>query len=318
MRILPKANPLYEHIATGRTNLPDVLEKLAAGGFTGYLSHEASEGESCCVFARGKLICAVSRERNREKTGFEAISHIFDRAVAAEGHLNVYRMTQELAMCAHALLLGTRLVTSSEVRQIDVKGLLSRLKTQGLNGTVRFFTEERSATIFYHNGIPIGFYHDDSRTILASPDESRRVAALPGARVEVCGTRPVEELMQYDLLQMVNLGKLWEISRSRLASAAPGLQKAGPGEAGIADEEKLRELVDDLHEVATAYLSKAGKELIDRRLAEAGGPSSLLDSAKRHELLEKIGRDAAAIDSEARIDEMVDLMKSEIVGRLAV
>ena len=188
MHFLPKANPLYEHISAQKVIIPDVLEKLGKGGFTGYLSYSSATFESYCIFAKGKLICVISTEPGREKTGFEAISALFDKIITTGGEINVYRMTSDLAMCAHALVLGTKLFNGNEVRQVDIKEMMTRLKNQGLNGVVHFYTSERYAMIFYMNGQPIGFYHDGAKAIETSPEESRKIAALPGARLDVCAT----------------------------------------------------------------------------------------------------------------------------------
>lgn len=318
MHFLPKANPLYEKISADKVTIPDVLEKLGTGGFTGYVQHSAPKFEFYGIFAKGKLLCAVSSDNGRDKTGFEAIVLLFDKVISDGGEINVYRMTADLAVCAHALALGTRLIDDDEVRQVDIKGVLARLKGQGANGVVRFYTSEHSAMIFYKDGLPIGFYHDGANSIGSSPDESRKIAALPGARAEICTTRTLEELMQYDLLQMVNLQKLWEAARSRNALTRPKDAVATDSPALQPDDRHLNELVDDLSEVASAYLSKEGRTIVENRIKEHGGPSQLLDDTKRTLFLARIEADAMASDSNARIDEMIDLMKSEIAARLAV
>lgn len=319
MRFLPKANPLYEKISANKIVIPDVLEKLGNGGFTGYIHHTAPQFDFYGIFAKGKLLCAVSSDAGRDKTGFEAIVQLFDRVISSVGEINVYRMTADLAVCAHALVLGTHIIDGEEVRQIDLKGVLARLKSLDTNGVVRFYTADRSAMMFYKEGTPIGFYNDGASFIDTSPDESRKVAAIPGACVEICTTKTLEELMQYDLLQMVNLQKLWEAAGSR--NTLPRSVKAdavAPAVASTVSEQKLNELVDDLSEVASAYLSRAGRIIVEKRIKEQGGASLLLDEAKRNSFLSQVEADALASDSNVRIDEMIDLMKSEIVGRLSV
>lgn len=338
MHFLPKANPLYEQISADKVIIPDILEKLGKGHFTGYLSYTATNFEAYCIFAKGKLICAFSSDMNKDKTGFEAITQIFDRIFSSGGEINVYRMTADLAMCAHALVLGEKLYNGDEVRQVNIKNMLASIKGQDMNGVVHFYTADRYAMMFYSNGLPIGFYHDGSRAIETSPDESRKVAALPGARLEVMSTKPIDELMHYDLLQMVNLGKLWESASSRQISSrttAPPqaeVPSTQPKEFSLQpetaspqtvlsvghSEEKLAELVEDLKEVAMAYLSREGRILIEKRIEEAGGNSVLLDNNKTEKLLLQVEDEAKVIDSHARIDEMIDLMRSEIAGRLAV
>jgi hypothetical protein len=332
MHFLPKANPLYEQISADKVVIPDILEKLGNGHFTGYLSHTVPGFEAYCIFANGKLICAISSEADRDKTGFEAITQMFDKINSSGGEINVYRMTTDLAMCAHALVLGNKLFDGDEVRQVDIKSMLARLKGQDMNGVVHFYTADRYAMMFYKNGLPIGFYHDGSRAIETSPEESRKVAALPGARLEVRSTKTIDELMNFDLLQMVNLGKLWESAISRHTTApikeAPAKEKeSAPRSIEVPQQtstplansdDKLAELVEDLQEVAMAYLSREGRILIEKRLAEAGGQTVLRDNAKTEKMLQLIEEEARVIDSHAKIDEMIDLMRSEIAGRIAV
>ncbi len=318
MRFLPKANPLYEKIAANNIVIPDVLEKLGNGGFTGYINHSAPDFEFYGIFAKGKLLCAVSSDAGVDKTGFEAIVLLFDKVISAGGEINVYRMTADLTVCAHALALGTRMLNGEEVRNVDIKGVLARLKGQGTNGVVRFYTVERSAMMFYKDGLPIGFYHDGASSIESTPEESRKVAALPGARVEICSTKPLAELMQYDLLQMVNLQKLWDSASSRNEVTRPKDAPPAGSSVSMLSEQKLLELVDDISEVASAYLSRAGRTIVEKRIKDNGGPAQLLDAAKRALFLAQVEADAIATDSHSRIDEMMDLMKSEIAGRLAV
>lgn len=318
MHFLPTANPLYEKISATKMVIPDVLEKLGNGGFTGYIQHLLPNFEFYGIFAKGKLLCAVSSEDGLDKAGFEAIVLLFERVIAFGGEINVYRMTADVAACAHALVLGTRLIDGEEVRQVDLKGVLARLKAQDANGAVHFYTAERHAMMFYKNGLPIGFYHDDSNVIDTSPDESRKIAALPGARVEICTTKSLEELIQYDLLQMVNVQKLWQSACSRMVVPRP-LEAPTTGiAAAVLTEKKLLELVDDLAEVASAYLSKAGRAIIKKRIDELGGAAQLQVNVQREAFLARIEADAIACDANARIDEMMDLIKSEIAGRLAV
>lgn len=318
MRFLPKANPLYENIDAGRTVIPDVLEKLGSGGFTGYIQFETDGFEFYGIFAKGKLLCALSSENGREKTGFEAIAMLFDKVLSCGGHINVYRMTADLVVCAHAMVAGTRLLNGEEVRQVDIKGMLSRLKVQSVNGAVRFFTTMSSAMMFYKDGQPIGFYHKGAAAIESSPDESRRIAALPGARVEISSTKPLDELMQYDLLQMVNLQKLWETAKARSTVVRIKEQSVAEELPSALGEQQLAVLVEDLCEIAAAYLSRAGKTAVESCLKSVGGAAQLQNQAKRSAFLTKMEADGRTLDADARIDEMIDLMKSEIAGRCAV
>jgi len=99
MYFLPKANPLYEQITTDKVLLPELLEKLGKGHFTGYLNHAAPGFESYCVFAKGKLICAISSAGELYKTGFEAITLLFDKVLSAGGEINISHDCRSRHVC---------------------------------------------------------------------------------------------------------------------------------------------------------------------------------------------------------------------------
>jgi hypothetical protein len=143
--------------------------------------------------------------------------------------------------------------------------------------------------------------------------------------VEVRSTKPIEELMLYDLLQMANLHKLWEAASTRRVSSqpktvvAPAKETPPQTDTPVPDNNvKLAELVEDIQEVAMAYLSREGRILINKCIDQAGGNHALLDNDKTGAFLKQVEDGARIIDSHARIEEMVDLMRSEIAGRLAV
>lgn len=319
MVILPRANPLYENIPALKVTLPEVLAKMASGGFTGYLSYTCMTAEAYALFAKGALVSALLVAGEQRKTGFEAISELFDLVSMQEGHFSVYRMTVDVAVSTHALLHGDPVLQTQEVRTVDLKTLLDRMKLQALNGTVLFCATGRNAMIFYKDGIPVGFYHDQAQEIESSPLESQKVAALPGATVEARSCPPVADLILQDLLEMVNIERLWETALKRTASRRQA-QAANQPSAEANDDQtiRLQEIAEDLREIALAYLSRQGAALIDRLLEEGGGNTLLRDPARTATLLTNVAVEAAGIDPDARITEMVDLMQSEIAGRLSI
>lgn len=318
MLILPRSNPLYEKIPTNQAKLPDMLNKMASGGFTGYLSYLSPTAEAYALFAKGSLISILLLEGQRRKTGFDGIAALCELALRHEGVFNIYRMTTDVVMCTHALLHGEQILQPQEVRTVDLKAVLERMKLQTLNGTVLFAAAERSAMIFYKQGLPIGFYHDGAREVETSALESQRVAALPGATIEIRSSPPVTDLMLHNLLEMVNIDRLWDSAQKRTATQPTPAVAAPPAEESTDHQAPLQEMVDDLSEIALAYLSRQGSSMLERLLTEAGGSTVLLDAGKTAALLADVAKEGLTIDPEAKIDEMVDLMQSEIAGRLSV
>jgi hypothetical protein len=323
MLILPRPNPLYENISALKVNLPEAMKKLGASGFTGYMGYGSSNAEGYFIFIKGAMVSALMLEGAKRKTGFEAVSSLFTYTLAEGGIINVFRMSTELAVCTHALLHGEVVLKPEPVSNVDLKSVLARMKALLLNGTVLFSTPDRNAMIFFKEGNPVGFYNDTAQDIDSSPTESQRVAALPGALIEIRGTTPVEDLLHHNFLESLNIDRLWQTTQSRQAISQP---KPAPIPAvplkpetasSPVTEELLKVIVDDMQEIASAYLSRQGIALVDRLLESAGGKEALLDEQKTAAFLTAMTNQSPNIDPEAKIEEMVELMRSEITSHLS-
>lgn len=312
MFLLPKGNPLYENIAAARVNLPDMLEKLKSGSFTGYLNFVFPASTIILFFEGGKLISAMCERDKTRHTGFEAIAELCNQIISGGGVLSVYRLSKDLVMGLHALLHGEVLYRGQELKLIDVKSLLEKMKARQLNGCLRIYTEERSALIFYKDGAPLGFFHDGSNDIETSATESQKIAGLPGAKVDVLSTKSADELMLYDLLEMVNINKIWDSTKQRhevqLLNQAKEAEERGTRQL----DSKLLELEDDLKEIVSAYLGKTGRTLVDKELAILGGRKSLLDAAQVEKFLAGVEKSSKLLTSLSKLREMTDVLKQEI------
>lgn len=315
MFLLPKGNPLYENIPATKIKLPEMLEKLKSGNFTGYLNFIFPTSAAILFFESGKLISALLERGNTQQTGFEAMAGVCNNIMAGGGSLNVYRLSKDLTMGLHALLHGEMLYRGQEVKLIDIKGLLEKVKAKRLNGCLRIYTEDRSALIFYKDGSPLGFFHDGTQDIDTSASESQKIAGLPGAKIDVLATKSADELMDYDLLEMVNIDKLWGSVESRYASEMDQMKRDGQEREAKERESRLKELEDDLKEVASAYLGKMGRTLVEKELGGAGGRESLLNENDVTKFLAGVERSAKLLTSLSKLKEMVTTMKDEIAGR---
>ena len=323
MLILPRPNPLYENISAQKINLPEAMKKLGAGGFTGYMGYGSNNAEGYFVFIKGAMVSALMLVGTKRKTGFEAVSSLFTYTLSEGGVINVFRMTAELAVCTHALLHGEVVLKPEQVSTVDLKSLLARMKALPLNGTVLFSTPDRNAMIFYKEGNPVGFYNDTAQDVDSSPAESQRVAALPGALVEIRGTVTVNDLLHHNFLERLNIERLWQTTQSRQVTSQPkpapipAVPVKSESTAAPQNEELLKTIVEDLQEIASAYLSRQGVALVDRLLESAGGKELLLDEQKTTEFLTAMASQSPDIDPEAKIEEMVELMQSEIASHLS-
>ena len=317
MFLLPKGNPLYENIAGNKVKLPEVLEKLQFGGFTGYLHFRFVGVEAILIFEGGKLISAKLDRGASALSALEAIVDLCSLIVGEGGMLSVYRLSKDLTMGLHALVHGEMLYRAQEVKLIDIKGLLEKMKNEQLNGCLRIYTEDRTAIIFYKEGAPLGFFHDGSQDIETSASESQKIAALPGAKIDVLSTKSADELMGYDLMDVVNVTKLWDTALAKQQAVIAGQRREAEERERQAMNAKLVELEDDLKEIVVAYVGKVGRTLVEKELNDQGGRQCLLDKDGLAKFIAGVERGAKLLTSMTKLQEMIKTIESEVATRTA-
>lgn len=314
MFLLPKGTPLFENLAASKLKLPEVLSKLSTGSFTGYASFVFQSSTTILVFESGKMVSALLEERNGSRqTGFEAISSLVELMVTTgSGTLNVYKLSKDLTMCIHALLQGEILYKAQELKLIDIKTLLEKIKSDQINGCLRIYTDDRSAIIFYKDGNPLGFFHDGSHDIETSSTESQKIAGLPGAKIDLYSTHGIEELMGIDLLEVVNIQKIWDTSTSINQSERDKTSKEQDERDRKTAALKLADLEERLKIIVTEYVGKVGRGIVDKGLTEQGGNTCLMDEAKAESFIAGIERSAKLLIGATSIKAMITELSSAI------
>ena len=314
MFLLPKGNPLFENLAASKLKLPEVLSKLSTGGFTGYASFVFQNSTTILVFESGKMVSALLEENNgNRQTGFEAISSLVQLMVTSgSGTLNVYKLSKDLTLCIHALLQGEILYKAQELKLIDIKMLLEKIKSDQMNGCLRIYTDDRSAIIFYKDGNPLGFFHDGSHDIETSSTESQKIAGLPGAKIDLYSTHGIEEVMGIDLLEVVNIQVIWDtaisLNQSEREKSSKALEERDRKMATL----KLADLEEQVKNIVTEYVGKVGRGVVDKELAEQGGNSCLLDEARVKSFFAGIERSAKLLIGATSIKAMMEKLSSAI------
>lgn len=314
MFLLPKGNPLFENLAVSKLKLPEVLSKLSTGSFTGYASFVFQSSTTILVFEAGKLVSALLEEHNGQRqTGFEAISSLVELMITTgSGTLNVYKLSKDLTMCIHALLQGEILYKAQELKLIDIKMLLEKIKADQMNGCLRIYTVDRSAIIFYKEGSPLGFFHDGSHDIETSSTESQKIAGLPGAKIDLYSTHGIEELMGIDLLEVVNIQKIWDATTSLNQSEIDKTSKEREERDRKLAALKLADLEEQLKVIVTEYVGKVGRGVVDKELAERGGNASLMDETRITSFLAGVERSAKLLIGATSIKTMMEKLTSVI------
>jgi len=312
MFLLPKGNPLFENLAATKLKLPEVMTKLSSGGFTGYASFVFQTSTTILVFESGKLVSAFNEDQKGvRQTGFEVLSTLAELMVTStSGALNVYKLSKDLTMCIHALLQGQILYKAQELKLIDIKTLLEKIKEDQMNGCLRIYTDDRSAMIFYKEGNPLGFFHDGSHDIETSSTESQKIAGMPGAKIDLFSTQSVEELMGMDLLEVVNIQKIWETSQARHQSDNEKINKEREEREQKSVSIKLGELEERFKQVVVEFMGKAGRGIVEKEVADLGGNSCIINPVGSTKLLAAVERSAKLLISGTNNKQMMDKLNA--------
>lgn len=314
MFLLPKGNPLFENLAVSKLKLPDVLIKLSNGTFTGYASFTFQTSTATLVFETGKLVSILLEGTDGSRhSGFAALSALAELMVTTgSGALNVYKLSKDLTLCIHALLEGETLYKAQDLKLIDIKPLLEKIKQDKMNGCLRIYTDEHSAMIFYKEGNPLGFFHDGASDIETSSAESQKIAGLPGAKIDLFSTKSADELMGTNLLEVANIQKIWDAS---VALHKSGLEKTNQERH---EREKktqslrLAEFEEQVKGIVGEYVGKVGRGLVDKELADNGGNSCLIDAEGSVKFMKGVERAAKLLVSGTNIRLMMEKLSTAI------
>ena len=316
--LIPRGVPVYQNVVAARFAAPVFLAQMRQEKLTGYLKYTFPASLTILVFEGGRLLSAHHEQADRKLSGFEALGATFRAIVTEGGSVDVYRLSPDLAMGLHALLHGEALYLAQELKLIDARALMGKLKAQRLNGCLRVYTTDRTGLIFYKDGNPLGFFHDGSQGIETSATESQKITALPGAKIDVLSTQSAQDLMAADdLLEVVNVDRLWEQTRQRHTAQMEKLVREADEQVRRALESALLELEKDLAEVASAYLGGLGRTLVEKEISRLGGRTALGEAAKAKDFLAGIERGARLLAGASKVREMLDVMEGEVKRRIA-
>jgi hypothetical protein len=313
---LPKSNPLILNLATDALKLPEVVSKLSTDAFTGYVSFDFQPTAIWLVFESGKLVSVLLEDgKDTRQTGFEALFALTHLMVnSSGGTVNAYKLSRDLTMGIHALLQGEILYKAQEIKHINIKAVLGKIKSDQINGCLRIYTDDRSTMIFYKEGAPIGFFHDISQDIENSPNEAQKIAGLPGAKIDLYSTQEVEQLMDQDLLEIVNIQTIWDTA---VGSRQPEINKNSNGSEerdNVNSTAKLAQLEEQIKLIVTKYAGKLGRGIVDKELILLGGNACLLDETNVVKFIAAVERSAKLLISSSSIKLMLDELSKSITS----
>ncbi len=272
MIFLPRGIPVRQNVNPARINIPEAMEKLRVGSFTGYLRFDAKQGNGIVIFERGKLVSALFIDSAAEQRliAYDAISKIFEVAILGDAILNIYRLAPELAMSLHALLHGTYVYREQDLKLIDIRALLDKIKEEYFSGCLRVFAEDRTALIFYAHGDALGFFHDGSADLQITADLSQSVARLPGAKLDLLETKSIDDLVLADLMASADLGPIWQRTRKTLLRDRSQWEEAEIRSRQEELEGRRKQALTSLKTIAGNHIGKFGVSQVEKAFAGVG------------------------------------------------
>lgn len=318
MFLLPKGNPLAENVPISKLQLPEALEKLKNGKLTGCAMFDFPSADCALVYDEGKLVTAIVHRDGKEIKDQAALQSLVDlMLLASSGSFSVYALSKDITLAVMAMVSGPATIDSQEIKLIDFKALLDRVKTEQMTATLKIYTADRAGLIFYRNGATVGFFHDGSNSIETSAGEVQQIAGLPGARVDL-RTLTDSDGFVLDLAGLVDIRALWEASSGNMfAPSAPASTPVAPpvfqDVAQPAQTSKLStsELETAIADLANQYIGKLGRTLAEKELLNVGGGAALKDPAKLQELLAAIEKGSKLLASANKIKEMKEAISAQ-------
>lgn len=316
MILLPRGNPVKENVDPGRVNLPDALMKLHKGNFTGYLRFDTTQGVGILIYDKGRLISALFEGGTRREIAYDAITLIFERSLAGGATLNIYRLSSELAMSIHALLHGEVLYRGQEVKLLDIRALLAKLKEEQITGCLRIYTTDRVALIFYREGNPLGFFHDGSTELEKTAENSMSVAKLPGAKIDVLTSQISAEATLADLAASADLVALWHKAQEAVARERRAREEEAARTLEEREKERRQKILGLLKGVAEKHLGKIGAQLADKEFTKALNGQGVVSEAVLTDFYTRIGQAAKLVAGPSTVKAMLDDMQRGIKALL--
>jgi len=309
MILLPRGTPVKENVNPGKVNLPDALDKLRQGKFTGYLRFDFLDGTGIFIFQAGRLISALFETSRENLIAYDAIARTFQESLRGDGRLDIYRLSPELAFSIHALLHGEVLHRGQDLQLIDIRSLLTRMRDEQRSGCLRIYSQNHIALIFYRDGKPLGFFHDGSTDIETTADTSMSVAREPGAKVDVLITRGDVEKSLADLMETANIAGLWNKAAGERQRQREEQENAASRTLEMREGERRQKTLALFQKTAQQHLGKIGVSLVDKEFDRLNLNGMPLGEVQLTGFYDNLAKAAKLVAGPSKIELMLDEMK---------
>ncbi|HEY3306826.1 MAG TPA: hypothetical protein VGJ93_00075 [Desulfuromonadaceae bacterium] len=318
MFLLPKGPPLAEKVPIAKINLPLALNKLRASNFTGYAHLSFTSAESVLLYDEGRLISALFQRDKGCFHDMDAIRATIEfMAFNREGTFSVFRLHADIVVGLLALISGEAVISSQQIVLTDFKSVLNKIKEERLNASLVVYTDVHTGVVFYIEGNPVGFFHDEDLQIGSSPVDIQKIAGYSDAKIDLKTIKGDHVITLADLNGLIDIEKTWVAVTNNIfftddtPTPTPVIQtiRAGQTTSGTANKVKLETL---LVEIAVTHLGKLGRTLAEKELANIGDVKSGLVPENIEIFLLGLEKGAKLLTSSSKIREMKDSIRTAI------
>lgn len=307
---LPKGNPVRQKVNPARVNLPEAMEKLRKGTFSGYLRFDAPQGVGIILFQSGRLISSlyVSADESERLIAYDAIAKVFENSILGHSVLNIFKLSADLALSLHALLHGHYLLKGELLKELDVRSQLEKVQEQGLTCCLRVYNGEQTTLIFYDEGYALGFFHDGTTDLETTADLDRSVACAADAKLDILEIRSADDLVLADLMGSADLGPIWRRTRKILMEERRKREEESIRRLD-ADNEKRRQHVANIFKtIAGNHIGKFGVTQVEKAFNVVGPEMRPTDMEHFYLEMQRLAR---LVAGQSKIDDMINEMKRQ-------
>lgn len=312
---LPRGVAVYENVQAAQYEGPAILKLLKEMQLSGYARFQFFQAAAQLLFTDGNLIYLVLETKDAALTGLEGVTKLFELIVREGGRLDVFRLSPTLTRHVLGFLRGSRIHEAQALKLLDRKALLESIRLEKLTGALHIYTSDRSSMIFYEEGLPIGFFHDGAEEIATSATEFQSIASMPDAMVDVTKNANVDESSLLDIVEMINVEKIWQACLSKYEAKKDLLDKSASEKLRVSREAAAVALEKSVTDIAGTFIGKIGTTLAEKEIASCGGRNALLDPAAAEGFLAGVEKSAKLLTSTSRTKDLLDALKAEISGR---
>jgi len=310
MIFLPRGIPVRKKVNPARINLPEAMEKLRVGVFTGYLRFDAPQGTGVILFQSGQLISAIFIDKNESERliAYDAIAKIFEISILGSAILNIYRLSEDLVLGIHALLHGRYLQKGQDLAHFDVREQIDKIKDESLTVCLRVYADDQMALIFYDRGYALGFFHEGNIELDPTADISTSVARLPGAKLDILEVRSVDEIVLADLMGSADLGPIWQKTRKLLLKERHKYEETNIRSQEQNQVKQRQQILATFKAIAGNHIGKFGVTQVEKAFAGVGAN---MTSGAIEDFYIELMRLSRLVASQSKIQIMIDEMKKQ-------